>query len=126
MNVLDSSGWLEFFADGPNADAFAEPLTEAAMLLVPVITVYEVFKKVLLQRDESAALEAVALMRHGAIVGLESATALAAAKLSVDAHLPMADALILATARQYGATLWTQDRDFEGIEGVRYIEKRAH
>ena len=125
MNVVDSSGWMEFFADGPNADAFAEPLADPLTLVVPVITVYEVFMQVLLQRDETAALEAVALMQQGEIVDLETPTALAAAKLSVDERLPMADALILATARRYGATLWTQDSDFEGLEDVRYVGSRA-
>ena len=123
MNVLDTSGWLEYFADGPNAEVFAEPLAEPADLVVPVITIYEVFKRVLQQVDETAALEAVALMGQGRVVDLDSTTALGAAKLSVDHSLPMADALILATARSHGATLWTQDEDFADLPGVRYFEK---
>lgn len=125
MNVIDSSAWLEYFANGPNAEVFAEPMANPEALLVPVVTVYEVFKKILLERDETAALEAAALMRQGQVVDLDTPTALAAAKLSVVHRLPMADAMILATTQAHGATLWTQDRDFEGIEGVRYVSKAA-
>lgn len=123
MKVVDSSGWLEYFADGPNAEAFAEPLADPADLVVPVVSVYEVFKKMLVELGETAALEAVALMQQGRVVDLDAATALAAAKLSVDHDLPMADAMILATAVAHDATLWTQDQHFEAIEGVRYVRK---
>ena len=127
MNVIDSSGWLEYFADGPNATFFAVPI-EAAQTIVPVISIYvisiyEVFKRVLQQRDEGSALEAVAYMTQGTVVELDTSLALDAAKLSVLHKLPMADNLILATARAHGATLWTQDVDFSGIEGVKTIEK---
>lgn len=123
MNVLDSSAWLEIFADGPNAEAFVAPLDDLDELVVPVITVYEVFKQIFREIGESEALEAVAMMRQGQVVDLSSATALRGAKLSLDHSLPMADALILATALDHGATLWTQDGDFAEIEGVRYFEK---
>ena len=123
MNVLDSSGWLEIFADGPNADTFAEVAKASEELLVPVVNLYEVFKKVLLDRGESAALEAVAVMLEGRVVDLDEGLALSAAKLSAELHLPMADSMILAAARAHDATLWTQDQDFEGIEDVRYIPK---
>lgn len=123
MNVVDSSGWLEYFADGPNAEVFAEPLADPGSLIVPTVSVYEVFKKVLLERGESEALEAVALMQQGHVVELDTTTALAAAKTSVDLRLPMADAMIYTTARIHGATLWSQDEDFEEIDGVRYIPR---
>lgn len=123
MRVVDSSGWLEYLADGPNAEFFAEPLALPAELVVPVVSVYEVFKRLLVQRGETAALEAVALMQQGRVVELDAPTALAAAKLSVDHALPMADAMILATAVLQDATLWTQDQHFEQIEGVRYVKK---
>lgn len=123
MNVVDSSGWLEYFADGPNADFFAAPI-EDAQTVVPVVSIYEVFKPVLQQRDEGKALEAVAYMTQRTVVELDTPLALSAAKLSVLHKLPMADSLILATARAYDATLWTQDADFRGVEGVKYIEKR--
>jgi predicted nucleic acid-binding protein len=124
MNVVDSSGWLEYFANGPNADFFAAAIENLSELAVPVISVYEVFKRVLQQRGESEALQAVAAMHQGAVVDLDAATALLAAKISVDLRLPMADSMMLATARAYNATLWTQDADFKGIEGVEYVEKR--
>ncbi len=123
MNVVDSSGWLEYFADGPNADFFAPAVENTAELVVPTISVYEVFKRVLQQRDESDALQAVAVMQQGTVAELDSATALNAAKLSAELKLPLADSVILATARAYNARLWTQDADFKGIEGVQYTEK---
>ncbi len=123
MNVVDSSAWLEYFADGPNADFFSAAVENTENLVIPVITLYEVFKRVLQQRGENAAMQAVALMQQGQVVELSTALALSAAQLSHELKLPMADSLILATARRYGATLWTQDNDFEGIEGVRYIAK---
>lgn len=124
MNVVDSSGWLEYFADGPNADFFASAVEKVAELVVPSISIYEVFKRVLQQRDESDALQAVAVMQQGRVVDLDTAIALNAAKLSVELKLPMADSVMLATARAHKATLWTQDADFKDIEGVRYVEKR--
>ena len=123
MNVVDSSGWLEFFADGPNAGHFGEPLADAGQLLVPTVTLYEVFKVVLRQRDETCALQAVALMRQGKLIDLTEELALAAAKLSSETGLPMADSVILASARSHQATLWTQDEHFRGMAGVRYFEK---
>lgn len=121
MNVVDSSGWLEFFADGPNAAFFAPAIQKLPELIVPTVSLYEVFKRVLQQRDESQALQAVALMEQGTVVELNATLALAAAKLSADLKLPMADSIILATARAFGATLWSQDADFEGMRGVRYV-----
>ena len=123
MNVVDSSGWLEYFADGPNADFFAPAVENLAELVVPSISIYEVFKRVLQQRDESDALQAAAVMQQGMVVDLDRAIALSAAKLSVELRLPMADSVMLATARAHNATLWTQDADFKDIEGVQYIEK---
>jgi predicted nucleic acid-binding protein len=124
MNVVDSSGWLEYFADGPNADFFAPAVEKVAELVVPSTSIYEVFKRVLQQRDESDALQAVAVMQQGTVVDLDTAMALRAAKLSVELKLPMADSVMLATARVHHATLWTQDADFKGVEGVQYVEKR--
>jgi len=125
LNVVDSSGWLEFFADGPNAGFFARPITDPARLVVPTISLLEVFKRVLQQRGENAALQAVAHMRQGEVVALDADLTLAAAHVGVSNRLPLADSVMLATARRYGATLWTQDADFEGIEGVRYVSRSA-
>jgi predicted nucleic acid-binding protein len=125
MNVVDSSGWLEYFADAPNADFFAPAIEDTSELIVPSISVYEVFKKVLQERGEGDALQSVAIMTQAEVVGLDTTLALDAARLSVELKLPMADSIMLATARMVGATLWTQDADFEGLEGVQYIRKGA-
>lgn len=123
MNLVDSSGWLEYFADGPNAERFARPIESIGSLLVPTLALYEVFKRVCQQRDEEAALLAVAMMEQGQVVELDRATALEAARLSLAHKLPMADSIMLATARRERAVLWTQDADFEAIEDVRYFAK---
>ena len=121
MNLVDSSGWLEYFADGPNAPVFAKPLQNPADVLVPTICLYEVYKVVLRQRGPSAALQAVALMRQGRIVELGERIALLAAELGLKHKLPMADSVILATARVHDAHVWTQDADFAGIENVTLV-----
>jgi predicted nucleic acid-binding protein len=124
VNIVDSSGWLEYLADGPNADFFANSILATADLLVPTLSLYEVFKRVLQQRGEDDALQAVALMQQGMIVELSDSLALSAARISLNDKIPMADSIMLATARAYGATLWSQDSDFENIAGVRYIAKK--
>jgi toxin FitB len=125
MNVVDSSAWLEYFANGPNASFFASPIEETAGLVVPSLTIYEVFKRVLQQRNESDALRAVAVMQQGTVVDLDVPLALSAARLSLEARLPMADSVVLATARLHDAVLWTQDGDFEGLPGVRYRSRKT-
>lgn len=124
MNIVDSSGWLEYFADGPNASFFSRPLAKTSDLVVPSITIYEVFKVVLRQRGESEALQAVALMQQGSVVDLTAEIAILAARVGIECRLPMADRIILATSRVHEATIWTQDSDFEEIEGVQYVAKR--
>lgn len=123
MNLVDSSGWLEYFSDGPNASSFEKPLTNPENLIVPTLCLYEVFKVVLRERDETDALQAVALMGQGNIVNLTSEIALEAARISLDYKLPMADSVVLATGRACDATIWTQDNDFKGIKGVKFIPK---
>ena len=126
MNVVDSSAWLEYFADGPNAGFFAPAIEATDELVVPSICLLEVFKRVCQQRGEGPALQAVAVMAQGRAVDLDSALALSAAKLGVDAKLALADSVVLATARQADATLWTQDADFDGLPNVRFrAAKRA-
>jgi predicted nucleic acid-binding protein len=124
VNIVDSSGWLEYFADGPNADFFAPAIENISELVVPTISIYEVFKRVLQQRGEGDALQAIAVLMQGDVVGLSMELALDAAKISTEHGLPMADSIMLATTRAYNATLWTQDADFEGLEGVRYVGKK--
>ena len=124
MNVVDSSGWLEYFADEPNADFFTPAIENTKELIVPAVSLYEVFKRVYQQRGENDALKAVAQMLQGRIKELDTPLALRAAKVSIDFGLPMADSIILATAVAHEATLWTQDEHFKDMEGVRYIEKQ--
>jgi predicted nucleic acid-binding protein len=124
VNVVDSSGWLEYFADGPNADFFAKPITATADLVVPTVSLYEVFKRVVQQRGEDDALQAVALMQQGTVIELSTSLALSAARISLTEKIPMADSIILATARACSATLWSQDADFENIIGVKYTRKK--
>ena len=123
MNVVDSSAWLEYFANGPNASFFTPPIEDLEQLIVPSVTIYEVFKRVLQQREEGQALQAVATMQQGAVVDLDERLALNAARISVDLKIPMAESTILATARVHSATVWTQDEDFKDIKGVNFIPK---
>ena len=124
MNVVDSSGWLEYLADGPNAGFFAPAIHDSAHLLVSTICLYEVFKRLSLQRDQNQALTAVGILYNGRLVDVTPEIALYAAELSIEHKLAMADSLILATARFYQATLWTQDEHFAGIAGVQYVKKK--
>jgi predicted nucleic acid-binding protein len=124
MNVVDSSAWLEYFADGPNADIFAKPIEATRSLLVPSLSLFEVFKRVSQQRNEDDALRAVAVMEQGRVIDLDRAIALEAARLSIQHGIAMADSVMLATAQRLRATLWTQDSDFDGIPGVKYHPKR--
>jgi predicted nucleic acid-binding protein len=124
MNVVDSSGWLEFFADGPNAAFFAKPIERTEELLVPTLSLFEVYKRVLQQRGEHDANQAAAAMQQGLIIPLDAELAIDAARLSLQEKLPLADSVILATARTYEATLWTQDKDFEGVPGTKYVAKK--
>ena len=124
MNVVDSIAWLEYFASGPNAGFFAKAIEDTQQLIVPTLSLFEVFKRVLEQRGEGDALQAVAVMRQGVVVDLDGAIVLRGAKLSLEYRLPMADSVVLATARSYGATVWTQDADFENVLGVQYRARR--
>jgi predicted nucleic acid-binding protein len=122
MNIIDSSGWLEYFSDGPNAKHYLPPLNDPPSLIVPVITIYEVFKVVLRESSEDMALQAVAAMQKGRIIDLTFSIAMKASKLSLQHDLPMADSIILATAREYNCIIWTQGSDFQHIEGVKYFQ----
>ncbi len=124
MNLVDSCGWLEFLADGPDADFFSFPLFKTEQLVVPVICIYEVFKKVLATKGEDTALQTLAVMQQGQVVAIDSNLSIEAAKLSFELKLPMADSLILATARARNAIIWTQDKHFKNISNVKYKIKR--
>ena len=124
MNIVDSSGWLAYFADEPNAKHFISPLKDTDSLVVPTITVYEVFKVVLRESSENEALQATAAMQKGTVVDLTVTLAIVASKLSLEKGLPMADSIILTTAKAYDAILWTQDSDFRNMAGVKYFPKK--
>jgi predicted nucleic acid-binding protein len=124
MKVVDSSAWLEYFANGPNASFFAAAIEQTDDLLVPSLTLYEVFKRILQQTDEGYALQAVAVMQQGTVVDLDARTALDAARISFKNKLPMADSIILATTWAYDATVWTQDEDFKDIPGVHFRKRK--
>lgn len=123
MNVVDSSAWLEYFADGENAKHFAQVIEQPEALLVPSITLLEVFKRIAQQRDESTALQYIAVMQQSTVIALDAALALRAAALGIRHKLPLADSIIYATAQGEGAVVWTQDADFDGLAGVRYFPK---
>lgn len=116
-NVVDSSGWLEYFTDSDRAAFFASAIEDTEALVVPVISIYEVFKKVLRERGEDAALQIASMMQAGKVIDLDSALALEAARYP----LPLADSLIYATAMRSEATLWTQDEHFKDLPSVRYF-----
>lgn len=124
MNVVDSSGWLEYFTGGENDTFFAPVIEDPVNVIVPTISIFEVFKRVLMEKNRDDALEAIAVMYEAQVVDLDRTLALMAAELSVELKLPMADSIILATARAYSALLWTQDEHFKGLPEVNYIEKK--
>ena len=124
MNIVDSSGWLAYFADEPNAKHFLAPLTDPATLIVPTVITYEVFKVVLRESGENDALQALAAMQKGTVVALTASLAVAASRLSIMHSLPMADSIILATAQEYDAVIWTQDADLKHMNNVKYFPKK--
>lgn len=123
MNIVDSSGWLEYFSGGSNAEYFLPPLEDPSSLIVPTITIYEVFKVVLRESGENEALQSIAAMQKGSVVDLTASIAMNASKLSLQQHLPMADSIILATSKAYNCVIWTQDSDFENLPGVHFFPK---
>jgi toxin FitB len=124
MNIVDSSGWLAYFADEPNAKHFLAPLSDSALLIVPTVTIYEVFKVIVREASENEALQVVVAMQKGRVVDLSATLAMAASRLSLEYQLPMADSIILATAQEFKALIWTQDSDFKNISKVKYFPKK--
>jgi PIN domain. len=121
LNLVDSSGWIEYFIDGKNADRFAAAIEDTERLIVSTLNIYEVFKKVIAERDENTALEAVAMMQQAKVIEVTSSIAMQAAKLSYIFKIPLADSIICITARENNAVIWTQDVDFKDMEGVEYF-----
>ena len=124
MNIVDSSAWLEYFADGPNAEHFAGAVEDTAALVVPSITLLEVFKRIAQQRDEALALKYIAVMQQGAVIDLDAALAVRAAAVGLRHKLPLADSIIYATAQSVQGIVWTQDADFKDLDGVRCWPRR--
>ena len=125
MNLVDSSGWIEYFIEGKQADIFSKPIEKIGKLIVPTIVTFEVFKYFSREADENKAWKAVSAMHVGQIIVLDVDISLQAAQLSLNLKLPMADSIILATARAHNAILWTQDPDFKNIEGVKLIQRSS-
>ena len=123
MNVVDSSGWLEYFTEGENAGFFAAAIEDTRNLVVPVICIYEVFKRIMANQGVDMAEVRIADLHKGQVVELTAPLALSAAVISNELKLPMADSMILAVARASNATLWTQDEHFKDLEGVQFIAK---
>lgn len=123
MNVVDTSGWLEYFEGGQNARKFSVPIKEIKELVVPTICIYEISKIILRESDENHLLQALAAIQKGQVVALTPSISTAAAKVSLKYKLPMADSIIYITAKQYTATVWTQDIDFKNLPNVNYISK---
>ena len=121
MNLVDSSGWLEYFVDGKNAGKFAAAIEDTERLIVSTLNIYEVYKKVIEERDEDAALEAVAMMQQARVIEVTSSIAIQAAKFSYIFKIPLADSIIYITTIENNAVVWTQDADFKGMEGVEYF-----
>ena len=120
MNLVDSSAWLEYFADGPNAGFFESPITRKSELIVPTVVIFEVCKRILQQHGEEEALRAVSALHGGTIIALSAELAVLAASISYELKLPMADSLILATAQAHNAVIWTQDADFRDLPNVKF------
>jgi len=123
VNVVDSPGWIEYFNGGSNTRFFSRTIENVAELEVPTITLLEVYRHLLRHQGPDDALRAVAGMQQGHVVDLDRALALQAAEIGVEHKLPLADSIIMATARAHEAVLWTQDSDFEGLDGVRFRAK---
>jgi toxin FitB len=126
MNVVDSGAWLEYFADGPNAAFFAPAIADTEKLVVPTLSLYEVFKRVLQQRNEDDALMAMATMQQGTVIDLDAGIALSATRISIDCKLPMADSVMLATVRTFETTLWTQDEHLKSLTCVKHRPARGY
>jgi len=125
VNVVDSSGWIEYLVEGPNVAFFGGPLRDVENLLVPSISILEVYRYVLRERGRQDALAVAASMRQGRVLALDESLAIEAAEIGIVNGLPLADSIIYASAQAHDAMLWTQDADFKGLDGVKYQPKRG-
>jgi toxin FitB len=123
MNVVDSSGWIEYFFDSPRADLFAAAIEDVTKLLVPVVSIYEVHKVLSRKLPAGTVLSCLDVMRQGRVLDLTDRRAVASADIAVKHKLAMADAVIYSMVREFDGTLWTQDVDYDGLDGVKFFEK---
>ncbi|GMU97477.1 MAG: hypothetical protein AMXMBFR51_02160 [Ignavibacteriota bacterium] len=123
MNLLDSSAWMEYFADGKNAKHFEPIIQDLKNLVESVINVSEVYKKISQHRDENSAIQAIAVMQQAEVLEITSQIAIEGSKISIQNKIPMADSLIIASARSVGAKIWTQDYDFKELDNVMFFKK---
>jgi predicted nucleic acid-binding protein len=123
MNLVDTSGWLEYFTNGPNANNFAKPIEDSKNLIVSVINVYEVYKKVFNEKDENSAIQAIGILLQSEVINVDEYISIDAAKISCNLKIPMADSIIIASAKSVNAVIWTQDSDFKNLPNVKYFPK---
>ncbi len=123
LNLVDSCGWMEYFCDSKMAKHYAPAIEDTENLIVPCICIYEVFKKVLSDVGEQEALQAVATMQMGEVLDFDDSLAISAALISRQHKLPMADSIVMASAKLAGAIIWTQDVHFEGLPEVKFFKK---
>jgi predicted nucleic acid-binding protein len=123
-HLVDATGWLEYFADGPNAGYFAAAIEQPAHLLVPTVVITKVFRRIYLDAGEGEALQAAALLQQGIVVDFDDTLALDAGRIAATDKLALPSAMLVATARRHGALIWTQDDDFADLPDVRYTPKR--
>jgi predicted nucleic acid-binding protein len=121
MNVIDSSAWIAYLMDDTQAATFADPIQALEKMLVPAVTISEVFRFVARHHNRQTALNAVSYMRRGRVAPLDAGLAVQAAICGLKFKLPLADSIIYATTQKFAATLWTQDSDFEGLPNVKYF-----
>lgn len=124
MNLVDTSGWLEYLADTKNAKNFAEAIEKTDELIVSSINIYEIYKKILKEKDENTAIQIIGLMKQSKVVDVTSSIAVQAAKLSYEKNIPLADSMIYITAKENDAMVWTQDVDLKNLVGVKYFSKK--
>jgi predicted nucleic acid-binding protein len=124
MNVVDSSCWLEYFAGSSVGEEVSSIIEDTDHLLVPSITIYEVFKKLIIELDEDKAIYAIAHMKQGHVINLDTDLAIYAAKVGKEKKLAMADSIIYAITKKYNAILWTQDQHFKELKSVKYFNKQ--
>ena len=123
--VIDSSGWIHYFLNGPAVARYAKVIQKLGRIVTPAIVVYEVYKTIKHSSNESLASDAVEALQHTMIIPLDSHLACSAADISLDCRLSMADSIVYATARKYDIPLYTSDADFKNLPNIKYIPSEA-